>query len=103
MSKASIAVVAFLIVAALGGAAAYFGPGIPGLRKAAPNMIVCQGETRAGCGGAAEHFLGCDTDLAAWIKSIRRDACVNVAVKKLSQVSSGGACGYATYELVCSR
>jgi hypothetical protein len=63
-------------------------------------MTVCQGEARQGCGGI-EHWINCETDPVAWIKSVRSDVCINVSVKKLSG-KDGGKCGYATLEIKCS-
>ncbi len=99
MSKTMIAAT-LVVLAALGAVVAFYGAnlGLPGFRKQT-TLIVCQGETRQGCGGAAEHFVTCDTNMVEFMKAAR--GCDSVTTKKLSQVSSAGACGYATHEITC--
>ena len=98
----SIGVGIFVSAGILCTAFVYFGgkSWVRSLFKHEATFDICQGEYRQGCAGSP-HFINCETNIVAWIKTIRPDICVNVLAKKLS-VTPGDMCGYSTFEIKCS-
>lgn len=65
------------------------------------SYVVCIGERREACGGTAT-WLPCYSSASQWAKTSYPAQCTSVSERLLSDVR-GNKCGYATFEVTCTR